>query len=273
MICKISVLAVLLAIFLINCDKYSLSQNWSIQSSHLPSSWQNPWILSPRAQRLPRQSHLTYIYLSIKPYNWFYHVSLQITNIYQYVWRVVNGNACWYIWCYWWTQTGKPSTHPGLCSQLPRPLYHRPPLLKCSPGMKRLERQAKETQTCDPPLKARNPKTRMKPPSPARGTEWPGISTGFPSMNLQMVMVMVTEWPLAIDVHCPSGDKDIEVDRWPLVRWMRWMTCQKDQFGWKLGNLPILGPMKKQPMREHPPASKWTTPSKFMQKVGGQQQL
>ena len=25
-------------------------------------------------------------------------------------------------------------------------------------------------------------------------------------------------------------------------------------------NLPILGPMKQQPMREQPPASKWTTP-------------
>ena len=25
------------------------------------------------------------IFLSIKPYKWFYHVSLQITNIYQYV--------------------------------------------------------------------------------------------------------------------------------------------------------------------------------------------
>ena len=146
----------------------------------------------------------------------------QITNIYQYVWRVVNGNACWYIWCYWWTQTGKPSTHPGLCSQSPRPLSHRPPLLKCSPGMKGLERQAKETKTWDPPLKARNPKTRMKPPSPARGTEWPGISTGFPSVNLQMVTV--TEWQLAIDVHhCASGDKDIEVDRWPLGdEWHEW---------------------------------------------------
>ena len=69
-ICKISVLAVLLAIFLINCDKYSLFQNWSIlpvlhpfNPSRLPSSWQNPWILSPRAQRLPRRSHLTYFYL------------------------------------------------------------------------------------------------------------------------------------------------------------------------------------------------------------------
>ena len=38
--------------------------------------------------------------------------------------------------------------------------------------------------TCDPPLKARKPKTRMNPPSPARGTEWPGIFTGFPFTNL-----------------------------------------------------------------------------------------
>ena len=34
--------------------------------------------------------------------------------------------------------------------------------------------------TCDPPLKARNPKMRMNPPRAAKGTEWPGMSLGLP---------------------------------------------------------------------------------------------
>ena len=45
--------------------------------------------------------------------------------------------------------------------------------------------------TCDPPLKARKPKTRMNPPSPARGTEWPGMFTGFPFTNLGTVKHLV----------------------------------------------------------------------------------
>ena len=43
-------------------------------------------------------------------------------------------------------------------------------------------------EPCEPPLKARKPKMRMKPPSPASGTEWPGISIGSPFLlNLQPV--------------------------------------------------------------------------------------
>ena len=37
-----------------------------------------------------------------------------------------------------------------------------------------------KTATCDPPLKAKNPKRRMNPPIAAIGTECPGMSTGLP---------------------------------------------------------------------------------------------
>ena len=48
-----------------------------------------------------------------------------------------------------------------------------------------------KVDTWDPPLKARKPKTRMNPPSPARGTEWPGMFTGFPFTNLGKVRHLV----------------------------------------------------------------------------------
>ena len=37
-----------------------------------------------------------------------------------------------------------------------------------------------EIASWDPPLNAKNPNKRINPPKPARGTEWPGISTGLP---------------------------------------------------------------------------------------------
>ena len=44
-----------------------------------------------------------------------------------------------------------------------------------------------EMLPCLAPLEARNPKTRMKAPRAARGTEWPGMLTGFPpESNLPM---------------------------------------------------------------------------------------
>ena len=140
------------------------------------------------------------------------------------VWRIATyGNNC--------SQVPRPSCVPSELGNLTLTSVTSPRMVLTiakatvppSPSAEMLAWQIRvgrkpKSETWDPPLKARNPKTRMKPPSPARGTEWPGISTGFPSVNLQMVMVMVTEWPLAIDVHCPSGDKDIEVDKRPLVR-------------------------------------------------------
>ena len=43
----------------------------------------------------------------------------------------------------------------------------------------------------EPPLNARKPKMRMKPPRPARGTEWPGMSMGSPFLlNLPLLAPM-----------------------------------------------------------------------------------
>ena len=42
----------------------------------------------------------------------------------------------------------------------------------------------RERVPCLPTFWARKPKTRMSPPKAARGTEWPGMATTFPLLNL-----------------------------------------------------------------------------------------
>ena len=83
--------------------------------------------------------------------------------------------------CWWRGRPGRRWRRPGWCSQWPGPprLRHQP--RRCFP--------AKEVTSwwhviiCDemmftwePPLKARNPKIRINPPRPARGTECPSMS-------------------------------------------------------------------------------------------------
>ena len=38
----------------------------------------------------------------------------------------------------------------------------------------------------EPPLKAKNPNIRIKPPKTVNGTEWPGISCGFTRPSIDM---------------------------------------------------------------------------------------
>ena len=45
------------------------------------------------------------------------------------------------------------------------------------------------------PLQAKNPKTRMRPPRAERGTECPGMATGFPSLSNRPILGPISTHP------------------------------------------------------------------------------
>ena len=62
-----------------------------------------------------------------------------------------------------------------LMKRTARPPVEAPRMVFTMARATTLPSPAPEMLPCGPPLKARKPKIRMKPPSPARGTEWPSI--------------------------------------------------------------------------------------------------